>query len=31
MVYPKSKGDLGDEKDEWRKWQWNANVVKDIS
>jgi len=29
MVYPKSKGDLGDEKDEWRKW--NVNVVKDIS
>jgi len=20
MVYPKSKGDLGEEKDEWRKW-----------
>lgn len=30
MVYPKSKGDLGEEKDEWRK-QWNVNVVKDIS
>ena len=26
MVYPKSKGDLGDEKDEWR--QWNVTTLK---
>ena len=32
MVYPKSKGDLGEEKDEWRKHrEWNVTIVKNIS
>jgi len=32
MIYPKSKGDLGDEKDEWRKCrQWNASSVEGVS
>ena len=29
MVYPKSKGELGDEKDEWRKW--NDDATKRVS
>jgi hypothetical protein len=29
VVYPKSKGDLGDEKDEWRKR--NAAAFKRVS
>ena len=31
MVYPKSKGNLGEEKDEWRKWKWDVTALKRVS